>query len=96
MRFSCLLVLLTIAPAAWSQAAGQDERSALEVIDQCSESADEDTIGLTQFEQECPGVTQALEQSGYLPLLSTASRDELDGYDTTSDLEEVEHGEMLL
>ena len=81
MRFSVFLVLLAIVPAAWCQAAGQDERSALEVIDQCSESADEETIGLTAFEEECPGVTRALEQSGYLSLLSTASRDELDGYD---------------
>ena len=30
-----------------------------------------------------PGLTRALEQSGYLPLLSTASRDELDVYDLT-------------
>ncbi len=81
MRFSVFFVLLAIAPAAWSQAAGQDERSALEVIDQCSESADEETIGLTAFEEECPGVTRALEQSGYLSLLSTASREELDSYD---------------
>lgn len=81
MRLSVFLVLLAIAPAAWSQAAGQDERPALEVIDQCGESADEETIGLTAFEEECPGVTRALEQSGYLPLLSTAARDELDGYD---------------
>jgi hypothetical protein len=81
VRFSAFFVLLAIAPAAWSQAAGQDERSALEVIDQCSESADEETIGLTAFEEECPGVTQALEQSGYLSLLSTASREELDSYD---------------
>ncbi len=81
MRFSVSLVLLAIAPAAWSQAAGRDERSALEVIDQCSQSADEETIGLTAFEEQCPGVTWALEQSGYLPLLSTASRDELDSYD---------------
>lgn len=81
MRFSVFLVLLAIAPAAWCQAAGQGERSALEVIDQCSESADEETIGLTAFEEECPGVTRALEQSGYLSLLSTASRDELDSYD---------------
>ena len=81
MRFSVFLVLLAIAPAAWSQAAGQDERPALEVIDQCSASADEETIGLTALEEECPGVTRALEQSGYLSLLSTASRDELDSYD---------------
>ena len=81
MRFSVFLVLLATAPAAWSQAVGQDERSALEVIEQCSESADEETIGLTALEEECPGVTRALEQSGYLSLLSTASRDELDSYD---------------
>jgi hypothetical protein len=81
VRFSVSFVLLAIAPAAWSQAAGQDERSALEIIDQCSESTDEETIGLTAFEEECPGVTRALEQSGYLSLLSTASREELDSYD---------------
>ena len=89
MRPSVFLVLLAIASAAWSQAAGRDERPALEVIDQCSESADEDTIGLTAFEEECPGVTRALEQSGYLPLLSTVSRDELDVYDL-SDLLHVD------
>jgi hypothetical protein len=80
VRFSVLLVWLAITPAAWSQAAGQDERPALEVIDRCSESADDETIGLTALEEECPGVTRALEQSGYLPLLSTASRDALDSY----------------
>lgn len=81
MRFSVLLVLLASVPAAWSQAAGQDEESALDVIERCSDAADEETIGLTALEEECPGVTRALEQSGYLPLLSTASRDELDVYD---------------
>ncbi len=84
MRFSVFLVLLAIVPAAWCQAAGQDERSALEVIDQCRESVDEEAIGLTALEEECPGVTRALEQSGYLSLLSTASRDELDGYDLSA------------
>ena len=85
MRFSVFLVLLAIAPAVWSQAAGQDERSALEIIDKCSDSADEETIGLDAFEEECPGLTRALEQSGYLALLSPASRDELDS-DDLSDL----------
>lgn len=81
MRFSVFLVLLAIVPAAWCQAAGQDESSALDVIERCSDSADEETIGLTALEEECPGVTQALDLSGYLPLLSTAARDELDVYD---------------
>lgn len=81
MRFSVFLVLLAIAPAAWCQAAGQDASSALDVIERCSDSADGETIGLTALEEECPGVTQALELSGYLPLLSTAARDELDVYD---------------
>ena len=71
MRFSVLLVLLAIAPAAWCQAAGQDKSSALDVIERCSDSADEETIGLTALEEECPGVTQALELSGYLPMLSS-------------------------
>ena len=78
-----VLVLLATAPAAWCQAAGQGERSPLDVIEQCGDSADEESTGLTALEEECPGLTRALEQSGYLPLLSTASRDELDVYDLT-------------
>ena len=81
MRCRVLLVLLAIAPASWCQAAGQDKSSALDVIERCSDSADEETIGLTALEEECPGVTQALQLSGYLPLLSTALRDEMDVYD---------------
>ena len=82
MRCIALLVLLAAAPAAWCQAAGQDEeRSALDVIGDCSDAVDEETVGLTALEEECPGLTRALEQSGYLPLLSTSLRDELDAYD---------------
>ena len=86
MRSAVFLVLLALAPAAWCQAAGQDERSPLEVIDQC-DSADEESIGLTALEEECPGLTGALEQSGYLALLSTAARDELDVYDLSDVLQ---------
>lgn len=82
MRLVALLVLLAAAPAAWCQAAGQDEeRSPLDVIGDCSDSADDETVGLTALEEECPGLTRALERSSYLPLLSTAERDELDAYD---------------
>jgi hypothetical protein len=82
VRFIALLVLLAAAPAAWCQAAGQDEeRSPLDVIGDCSDTADEETVGLTALEEECPGVTRALEQSRYLPLLATSERDELDVYD---------------
>jgi hypothetical protein len=82
VRLVALLVLLAAAPAAWCQAAGQDEeRSALDVIGDCSDSADEETVGLTALEAECRGLTRALEQSGYLPLLSTSLREELDAYD---------------
>ncbi len=84
------LVLLAIAPAAWCQAAGQDERSPIEVIEECSSSAAEDSIGLTALEEECPGLTRALEQSGYLALLSTASRDGLNAYDL-SDLLQLDY-----
>jgi len=82
VRFSVFLVLLALAPAAWSQAAGPDEeRSPLDLIESCGDSADEESIGLTALEEECPGLTRALEQSGYLALLSTSQRDALDGYD---------------
>ena len=81
MRFSVFLLLLLAAPAVWSQTAGQDERSPLDVIDSCIDSATEEATGLTKLEEDCPGLTSALEQSGYLALLSTASRDQLDVYD---------------
>jgi len=82
VRLVVLLVLLAAAPAAWCQAAGQDEeRSALDVIGDCSDAADEETVGLTALEEECPGLTRALDQSAYLPLLSTTERDALDAYD---------------
>jgi len=87
VRCRVLLVLLAIAPAAWCQAAGQDEASPLDVIERCNESADEESIGLTALEEECPGLTGALEQSGYLALLSTAARDELDVYDLSDVLQ---------
>ena len=81
MRCVALLLLLAAAPAVSSQTAGQDERSAIDVIERCGDSADEDAIGLTSLEEECPGLTGALEASGYLALLSTAERAELDAYD---------------
>ena len=90
MRLGRFLVLLAIAPAAWCQAAGQDQRSPIDVIDECGSSAPEGSIGLTKLEQECPGLTRALDQSGYLALLSTASRDGLNPYDL-SDLLQVEY-----
>ena len=78
MRSVVLLVLLAVAPAAWCQAAGpNEERSALDVIDRCSDSADDDSFGLTALEEECPGLTRALEESGYLQLLSTSEREDL-------------------
>lgn len=80
MRSIVLLVLLAIAPAVWCQAADEAARSAVDLIDDCSDSATEDTVGLTDLESVCPGLTSALEHSGYLPLLSTAERDALDVY----------------
>ena len=102
MRFSVFLVLLALAPAAWCQAAGPDEeRSPLDLIESCSDSADEESVGLTALEEECPGLTAALEQSGFLPLLSTSQRDELDVYDLSDVLavddwytEEESHSEL--
>ena len=81
MRSIVLLLLLAIAPAAWCQTAGEAARSAVDLIDDCSDSATEDTIGLTDLESACPGLTSALEDSGYLPLLSTSERAALDVFD---------------
>jgi hypothetical protein len=81
VRASVVLLWLATAPAAWCQAADEDGRSAFAIIEDCSSSANEDAIGLTALEEQCPGLTRALEQSGYLALLSPATRDGLDSYD---------------
>jgi len=80
VRSIVLLILLAIAPAVWSQAAGDAARSAVDRIGEGSHSDKEDVVGLTDLETACPGLTRALEDAGYLPLLSTAERDALDVY----------------
>lgn len=79
MRRVLLLILLSVASAAWGQAT--DERAPLDLIDECSGAAADDAVGLTALEDECAGLTTALEQSGYMALLSPLSRDQLDAYD---------------
>jgi hypothetical protein len=78
VRCILLLVLLSIAPAVWSQTAGEDAGS---VVEHCSDLASDETYGLTDLEKECPGLTQALEELGYLQLLSSGTRDTLHVYD---------------
>lgn len=80
MRFTAVLMLLSIAPAAWSQVAGRDDASAGDVIGNCAETADEEA-GIAELEAACPGLTRALEESGYLPLLTPAQHDGLSAYD---------------
>jgi len=84
VRSAFFLLLLASAPAAWSQAVDAD-RSPAGIIDACGESASEDIVGLTALEQACPGLTDALEKTGYLPLLSADQRDAL-GADDLVDL----------
>jgi hypothetical protein len=84
VRCIVLLVLLSVAPAVWSQTAGD---AAVKVIEHCSDSASEDTYGLGDLESECPGLTQALEDLGYLPLLSSAAREVLQVYDLSDVLQ---------
>jgi hypothetical protein len=90
VRRILLLALFAIAPVAWCQAADDAERSAMKLIDDCSDSAPDDTYGLADLEKACPGLTRALEESGYLPLLSTSARAALHGYDL-SDLLQVDY-----
>ena len=78
MRCILLLILLSVAPAVWSQTAGDD---AGKVVEHCSDEASDETYGLTDLEKECPGLTDALEKLGYLQLLSSGTRDALHVYD---------------
>lgn len=89
LRLLVFLFLASAAPVAWSQAAGQDDRSAADVIGDCGESAPEESVGLTALEEACPGLTGVLEESGYLPFLSTDLREKLQFYDLT-ELQQVQ------
>jgi hypothetical protein len=67
-------------PAVWAQTAGPGDGSAADIIASCSEST-VDEPGLEALEEACPGLTEALEASGYLPFLSSEKREELRTYD---------------
>jgi hypothetical protein len=63
-------------PAVWAQTAGPGDGSTADVIASCAEST-VDEPGLEALEEACPGLTEALEASGYLPFISSEKRDEL-------------------
>lgn len=79
MRYALLISLFIGAPAVWSQTAGMPEQS-WELIRACSEHADAGSIGVTELEQECPGIQAALAQSGYTPYLSELQQEQLTVY----------------
>ncbi|MGH8188417.1 MAG: hypothetical protein ACREUC_17795, partial [Steroidobacteraceae bacterium] len=87
MRFTAFLLVLAGTPAVWAQTAGPGDGSGADIIASCAETQIEDT-GLTALETQCPGLTEALDESGYLPFISAEKRDELHRHDLV-DLQDV-------
>lgn len=63
-------------PAVWAQTAGPGDSSGADIIASCADTRVEDP-GLAALEAQCPGITEALEASGYLPFIPAKEREEL-------------------
>jgi hypothetical protein len=85
VRGALFVLLLTIASAASPQAADVADAPIDQVV-RCGNAAPADAIGLTALEEACPGLTEALDRSGYLAYLSAPLREELRG-DQLTDLQ---------
>jgi hypothetical protein len=87
---ACLAVaLLLVAPMALSQEtqsheaqmraqSSSPEDDARQLLGRCADSLDDESIGLEALEDECPGLEEAIERLGFMPLLSDKQRDQLD------------------
>lgn len=72
-----LPILLLVAPAAWSQAAGEPDA----VLTACVEASEQaESATLEELEAECPGIEHALVEMGYAPFISETQLDELSWY----------------
>jgi hypothetical protein len=81
MRALFISFLLSASFAQAQESAASDPSfDAAFVIARCGESADPEVVGLEALEQECPGLTRALEESGLAPHLPELERDTLNSY----------------
>jgi hypothetical protein len=76
VRGALCVLLLTIASAASPQAADVADAPIDRAV-RCGHDAPADAIGLTALEAACPGLTEALDRSGYLAYLSAPLREQL-------------------
>lgn len=66
----CAALLLAFCAAA----ATADGSTGTDLISECALAADADAEGLSALETSCPGLTESLGESGYLPYLSPEQR----------------------
>ncbi|MBL8266219.1 DUF4129 domain-containing protein [Steroidobacter sp.] len=71
MRVAALVLILWAAPAALAQ----DTSSARRVLDTCIETLGAEVVGLEDMEEPCPGIAQALQQLGIVPLFPETQHD---------------------
>jgi hypothetical protein len=87
VRLTAFLLVLAGMPAVWAQTAGPGDGSGADIIASCAETK-ADEPGLTALEAKCPGITAALEKSGYLPFIPAEEHGKLYSYQI-ADLHEI-------
>jgi hypothetical protein len=91
VRAGLVTLLLLAAPAAGSQEADSAAGAVIAPGDQiaaCIEDASGDEVGLAALESSCPGIGQALTQSGYADFISESGTEQLNSYGL-ADLEQI-------
>lgn len=91
MRATTAILLLLAAPAAGSQESGPAAGAVVspgQLIADCIESTG-DEVGLDQLEARCPGIGQAIAESGYGAFISEAERESLTAY-SLEDLQNIQ------
>jgi hypothetical protein len=77
LRSRAARTLLALALAFAGGASAQDAQSYEELILSCSEQDAADAVGIEQLEEQCPGLEEALIETGYDAFLSASQLDAL-------------------
>jgi hypothetical protein len=80
LRTSIAYAALLLAPLAQAQQPAESTSDPAALISECANSVDRDVIGIEALEAECPGLEEALSDSGYTALLSDAELKQLTAF----------------
>ena len=69
--------LAIFAPRVWAQAVEPAPEQALDVIDQCAQATQDESVGFEPLDAECPGLSAAIDALEATAWLSETQREEL-------------------